>query len=85
MLFQDLVGEGGIYYILARFVVRSVMLGEILALVVRTIVRVFLEMYIDCLEKRCVLMVEGYLFEFLLVLSEVLGRFLVGTDVGVVD
>ena len=65
--------------------VRSVMFGELLALVVRTIVRNFLQMYMDCLEKRCVLMIEGYLFEYLLVLLEVLGKLLVGTDVGVVD
>ena len=36
------------------------MLGGLLALVVRTIVRVFLQMHMDCLEKRCVLMIEGY-------------------------
>ena len=61
------------------------MLGGLLDLVVLTIVRVFLQMCMDCLEKRCVLMIEGYLFEFLLVLLEVLGTLLVGTDVGVVD
>ena len=44
--------------------VHSVMLGEVLALVVRIIVRVFVQTYMDCLEKRCVLMIEGYLFEF---------------------
>ena len=66
-------------------VVRSAMLGELLALVVRTIMRVFLQMYMDCLEKRCVLMIEDYLFVYLLVLLEVLGTLLVGTDVGVVD
>ena len=41
------------------------MLGELLFLVVRTIVRVFLQMYTDCLEKRFVLMIEGYLFNCL--------------------
>ena len=61
------------------------MLGEILALVVRTIVSVFLQMYMDCPEKRCVLMIEGYLLKYLLVLLEVLGTLLVGTDVEVVD
>ena len=30
-------------------------------------------------------MIGGYLFEYLLVLLEVLGTFLVGIDVGVVD
>ena len=70
---------------LVRIVVCSVMLGELLALVVRTIVRVFLQMYMDCLEKRCVLLIEGYLFDHLLVLLEVLGTLLVGADVGVVD
>ena len=55
------------------------MLGELLALVVRTIVRVFLQMYMNCLEKRCVLMIDGYLFEYLLVLLEVLWE-LVGGD-----
>ena len=38
----------------------------------------------DCLENSCVLMTEGYLFDYLLVLLEVLGM-LVGTDVVVVD
>ena len=61
------------------------MLGELLALVVRTILSVCLQMYMDCLEKSCVLMNEGYLFVYLLVLLEVLGTLLVGTDVGVVD
>ena len=51
------------------------MLGELLLfLVVRTIVRVFLlsSMYMDCLEKRCVLMIGVFLFDFLLVLLEFL-------------
>ena len=65
--------------------VRLEVLGELLVLVVRTIVSVFLHMYIDCREKRCVLMIRHYLFEFLLVLLEVLGMLLVGTGVGVVD
>ena len=54
------------------------MLGKLLVLVFRTIVRVFLQMCMDCLEKRCVLMVEGYLFVYLLVLLEELGTMLVG-------
>ena len=61
------------------------MLGKLLAQVVRTIVRVFLQMYMDCLEKRCVLIFEGYLFEYLLLLLEVPGKLLVGTDVGVFE
>ena len=61
------------------------MLGELLVLVVRTIVSVFLQMFMDCLEKRCVLMIGSYLFDYLLVLLEVLGTLLVGTDVMVVD
>ena len=61
------------------------MLGELLALVVRTIVRDFLQMCMECLEKRCVLMIGDLLFDYLLVLLEVLGTLLVGTDVGVVD
>ena len=47
--------------------------------------RVFLQTYMDCLEKRCVLMIGGYCFDYLLVLLEVLGILLVGTDVRVVD
>ena len=39
--------------------------GELLVLVVRTIVRVFLQIYIGCLEKRCVLMIGDYLFDYL--------------------
>ena len=39
----------------------------------------------DCLEKRCVLIIEGYLCEYLMVMLEVLGTLLVGIDVGVVD
>ena len=85
LLYSDLVGEGVIYYILVRIVVRSAMLAKLLVLVVRTIVRVFLQMYMDCLEKRCVLMIDGYLFECLLVLLEVSGTLLMGTDVRVVD
>ena len=46
--------------------------------------RVILQMCIDCLEKRCVLMIEGYLFECLLMFLEDLGSILVGIDVGVV-
>ena len=38
--------------------------------------------FLDCLEKRCALMIGGYLFDNLLVLMEVLGMLLVGTDVG---
>ena len=51
------------------------MLGELLVLVVRTIVRVFLQMCMDCLEKRFVLVIGVHLFEYFLVLLEVLGTF----------
>ena len=61
------------------------MLGDLLVLMVRTIVHVFLQICMDCLEKRCVLMIEGFLFEYLLVLLENLGTLLVGIYVGVVD
>ena len=47
--------------------------------------RVFLQMCMDCLEKRCVLMIGGCLFDYLLVMLEFLGVLFVGTDVGVVD
>ena len=40
-------------------------------------------MCMDCLEKRCVLMI--YLFDYLLVLLEVLGMLFAGSGVGVVD
>ena len=62
-----------LYYILVRIVVRLEVLGDLLVLVVRTIVRVFLQMYMDCLENRYVLMFGGYLFDYLLVLLDVLG------------
>ena len=65
--------------------VRLEVRGELLVLVIRTIVRVFLQMCIDCLEKRCVLMIEGYLFEYLFLLMENLGTLLVGIDLGVVN
>ena len=85
LLYKDLVGEEDIFYILVRIVDSLKVLGDVLVLIVRTIVRVFLQMYMDCLEKRCVLMIEDYLFEYLLVLLEVLGTLLLGTDVGLVD
>ena len=65
--------------------VRLEVLRELLVLVVRTLVRVFLQMCMDCLEKICVLMIEGYLFEYFLVLLKDLWTLLVGIDVGVVD
>ena len=65
--------------------VRIEVLGELLVLMFRTIVRVFLQMYMDCLEKRCVLMIGVYLFDYLLVLLEVLGVLLVVIGVGVID
>ena len=62
---------------------RLEVLDELLVPVVRTIVCVFLQLYMDCLEKRCKLMIVGYLFDYLLVLLEVFGMLLVGTGVGV--
>ena len=73
------------FYILVRILVRLEVLGELLVLVVRTIVRVFFQMYMDCLEKRCVLIIGGHLFDYFLVLLEVLGMLLVGTAVWVND
>ena len=58
---------------------------KLLVLVVGTIVRVSRQMCINCLEKRCVLIIGGYLFDCLLVLFKVSGTLLVGTDVGLVD
>ena len=75
----------GIFYILVRNVVRLEVLGELLVLVARIIVRVFLQMYMDCLDKKFVWMIAGYLFEYLLVLLEDLGTLLVGIHVGSVD
>ena len=69
---------------LVRIVVRLEVRGERLVLVVQTIMRAFLQKYIDCLEERCVLMTGGYSFEYLLALLEVLGILLVRTAVGVV-
>ena len=70
---------------LVRSVVGLNVRGEQLVLVVQIIVRVFLQKYMDCLENKCVLMIAGCLFDYLLALIEVLGMLLVGTDVGVVD
>ena len=50
--------QRGKYYRLARIMVHLDVLGELLILVVLTIVRVFLQMYMGCLEKKCVLMIE---------------------------
>ena len=49
---------------------------------VQIIVRVSLQRCMDCLEKKCVLMIGG--FGYLLVLIGFLGMLLVGTGVGVV-
>ena len=65
--------------------VRVELLGKLLVLEVLTIMCVFLQMYIGCREKKCVLMIRDSLFDFLLGLLEVLGMLLVGTGVGVVD
>ena len=77
--------RGSVFYQMVRIVDCLEMLVELLVLVNRTIVRVFLQMYMDCLEKKCVLMIGDCLFDYLLVLLEVLGMLLVGTGVGVVD
>ena len=65
-----------------RFEVRSKVRGEQLVLRVQIIVHVFLQMYMGCLEKKCVLMIGG--FGYLLVLLDFLGKLLVGTCVRVV-
>ena len=75
----------GIYYILIGILVRLKMRGELMVIVVRRVVRVFLQQFMDCLEKRCVLMIGGCLFDYLLVLMEILGMLLVRIDVAVVD
>ena len=72
-----------IFYILVRIVVRSKMLGEQLVLMVRTIVRVFLQKYMDCLGKKCVWMIED--FGYLQLSLDFLGMLSVGTGVGVID
>ena len=66
------------YYILVHIVACLEMLGELMVLVVRTTVHVFLQMCMYCLEKRCVLMIGDYLFDYFLVLLEVFGTLLVG-------
>ena len=48
-------------------------LGKLLVLVVRTIVRVFLQMCMNCFGKRCGLMIGGYSFDYLLVLVGIAG------------
>ena len=68
---------------LVRIVVCLKVRGERLVLVVRIIVRVFLQKYMDCLEKKCVLMIGN--FEYFLASLEVLGMLSVGTGVGVID
>ena len=52
--------EGGICYMLVRIVIRSKVRGEQLLLRVQIIVRAFLQRYLDCLEKKCVLMIGGF-------------------------
>ena len=68
---------------LVRNVVSLKVRGERLVLVIGIIVRVFLQKYMGCLEKKCVLMIR--IFEYLLALLEDLGMLSVGTCVGVVD
>ena len=80
LLYQDLVGERVICCMMVRIGVHSKVRGENLVLMVRIILRVFLQKYTDCLEKKCVLMIGD--FEYMLALLEVLGMLSVGTGVG---
>ena len=66
-----------------RIVVRLKVCGERLQIVVRLILRVFLQRYMDCLEKKCAWMIGD--FEYLLVFLDVLVMLSVGTVVVVVD
>ena len=50
---------------MVRTVVRLKVLDELLVLMVRTTVCVFLQKYRGCLEKRYVLMIEDYLVVYL--------------------
>ena len=58
------------------------MLGELLVLVVLTILRVFLQICMNCFEIRRMLLIGGYFFDYLMVLLEILGMLLVGDVVG---
>ena len=58
---------------LFRIVVRIGMRGELQVLKVLIIVKVFLQMYIDFFEMKYVLMIEGGLSDWMLVLLEILG------------
>ena len=73
----------GIYYVLLRIVVHLKVLGGQLVLMVQVIVRVFLQNYMDFLEKK--MRVDEWGSEYLWVLFDFLGTSLVGTGVGVVD
>ena len=68
---------------LFRIVVGSKVRGEKRVLMVRLIVRVFLQKYMDCLEKNCVSLIGD--FVYLLALWEIHGMLSVATGVGVVD
>ena len=67
---------------LVRIVVRAKVHGEQLFLRVQIIVLAFLQRYMDCLEKKCVLMIGS--FGYMLVLLDFLGSLLWGTGLGVV-
>ena len=43
-----------------RFVIQTKVRGEQLVLMVQIIVRVFFQSYMDCLGKKCVLMIGGF-------------------------
>ena len=76
---------------LVRIVVCSKVRGEQLVPMVRIIVRVFLQKYIDCLGKKCVddeedhEEMDDWGFWVLLALLDFIGMLSVGTGVGVVD
>ena len=72
---------------LVRIVVRSKVRGEELVLMVQTVVRVFLQKYMDGLEKKYVLKKNKMIgdFEDLLAFFEVFGTLSAGTGVEVVE
>ena len=52
--------RGVICYMLIRYLVLSKIRGEQLVLMVRILVLVFLQMFMGCLEKKCVLMIGDF-------------------------
>ena len=67
---------------LVRFVVRAKVRGEQLFLRVQITVLAFLQSYMDCLEKKCVLIIGC--FGYFLVLLDFLESLVWGTGLGVV-